>query len=517
MDGLFGGDEDGGEDNDVPADPFPEDERPNVDPFAEEVTETPERDEVPDQIEHGGFRGEFGVGDSVYSPALSVLIATAFESADDPMQVGARRLTWWEDESLVPKHDFMLINPLTWAQSNPVPEDLTRAVIGADPEEQFVFADSGGFQVKTFDDTCVVDSEDLHDFEKMYVMPEKLLEWQVKNATAGAILDFPPYVVEANSGGTEGIGGLSREEWEEQVWEPNLAQSIENARRAVNHRERIGADDFLLYNVLHGMIPFGEVATPDRYLKKWHAQMSPLGEFDGWCVGVDSGNLGKLALFLGFITDRIDESHLHFLGTSAIPARIVLEFWRVYHKSEYCFTLDSTGFEVGSQYRSFFNPLIHGSDVMVSARSSKNDEKVVIDSDHVPCSCSVCSHMDREMGDRWAWDGNTATEGLAFNMHNLNQLLSRHRMVQSLVESHGRRLLTEWNDGDTSNQAWKIFQKVFSDEQCREIATCMKFIDRVEQNGYEAAKDDFRFASKYDPEHSGPLIEEIDEASFMEW
>ena len=492
-------------------------DRSDIDPFGDDsIPSTVEHDESV-EIEHDGFGGQFGVGDAFYSPALSVLMATTFESDNNPLDVGDRRLTWWERDSVVPQHDFALINPLTWAQSNEVPEYLSRDVLNFDPQEQFVFADSGGFQVKTFEDTCVVDSADLHDFREMYIMPEKLLEWQVKNATAGAILDFPPYVVDANSGGTEGIAGMSMDEWESNVWEPNFNQSVENARRAVQHKSEIGADNFLLYNVLHGMIPFGDSSQPDKYLREWYERIDSVGEFEGWCVGVDSGNLGKLALFLGFIGDRIDESHLHFLGTSAIPARIVLEFWRVYHGDEYAITLDSTGFEVGSQYRSFFNPLIHGSDVMVSSRESKDDDKVVIDSDQTPCSCSVCTHMEREMGRRWAWEGNTATEGVAMNLHNLSQLLDRHRMVQGLVESHGERLVTEWNDGDSSNHAWKIFSQLFSDEQLREIASCIHFLDRVEQIGYEDARDEYRFASKYDPGHSGPLVEKRSERGFMDW
>ena len=485
-----------------------------IDPFGGDEVVTAERDEQPDQIESDEFRGDFSRGDCFYSPALSVLLANALDSDRPVLQVGERRLTWWEDESLVPKHDFLLMNPLTWAQSNVVPEDLAE-VAGYDPREQFVFADSGGFQVKTFDDTCVVDSPDLHDFGEMHIMPEKLLEWQVKNATAGAILDFPPYVVEANSGGTEGIGGLSSAEWEEQVWEPNFNQSVENARRATEHRERIGADNFLLYNVLHGMIPFGRT-RPDKYLREWHADISQVGSFDGWCVGVDSSNLGKLAMFLMFIEEEIDESHLHFLGTSAIPARIVIEFWRTVSDGEYAITLDSTGFEVGSQYRSFFNPLIHGHDVMVSSRGSDNPEKVPIDSGLTPCACSVCNHLDRELGRSWAWDGDTAQEGVAMNLHNLNLLLSRHRMVEGLVKSHGRELVEHWNGGDTSNKAWKIFKSIFSDSQLQEIVNCMLFIDRADRDGFDAAIDQFEFASKYDPEHSGLLIQQKGR-SFMDW
>lgn len=488
----------------------------NLVPFTDGVSSTVESNGNVESVETDSFVGSFGVGDSFYSPALSVLFATTFEADADPLQVGDRRLTWWEDSSVVPKHDFMLINPLTWAQSNVVPEDLTRGVLGVDPSEQFVFADSGGFQVKTFDDTCVVDSEDLHSFERMYIMPEKLLEWQVKNATAGAVLDFPPYVVNANSGGTEGVGGMSRREWYDRVWSPNLKQSVENARRASVHRQRIGAEDFLLYNVLHGKIPYGQQKSADLYLRDWFNSVSSVGEFDGWCVGVDSGNIGKLAMFLGFISENVDESHLHFLGTSAIPARILLEYWRLYHGEEYAITLDSTGFEVGSQYRSFFNPLVHGEDVMVSSRSSKNEDKVVMNSQMTPCACGVCSHMEREVGRRWAWEGNTAREGVALNMHNLSLLFCRHRMAKSLVESHGFRLVDEWNGGETANQAWKIFQRIFSQEVCRELVTTMRFIDRVEEVGFDDAIEDFIFASRYDDSHSGPLIQEKTVGSFME-
>jgi hypothetical protein len=341
----------------------------------------------------------------------------------------------------------------------------------------------------------------------------------VRNATAGAILDFPPYVVDANSGGTEGVAGMSMDEWEEDVWAPNVEQSVENARRAASHREKIGADDFLLYNVLHGMIPFGGHTEPDRYLKDWHDRISDVGEFDGWCVGVDSGNLGKFAMFLSFISENIDETHLHFLGSSAIPARIVLEFWRVFNGDEYAITMDSTGFEVGSQYRSFFNPLIHGNDVMVSSRDTKDDDKVSIDAGVTPCSCSVCAHMESEFGPRWAWDNEqTAREGVVMNMHNLNLLLSRHRMVQGLVESHGERLVHEFREDDSQvNKAWKIFEKLFSDELIREVYACLKFILRSERVGYENVLDDFRLASKFDPDHDGPLIDEKMETGFMEW
>jgi len=220
------------------------------------------------------------------------------------------------------------------------------------------------------------------------------------------------------------------------------------------------------------------------------------------------------SLFLGFIGDRVDVSHLHFLGTSAIPARIVLEYWRMYHGDDFAITLDSTGFEVGSQYRSFFNPLIHGLDVMVSPRDSKSDDKVPLDTQMTPCSCSVCAEMERELGRRWAWDDNTATEGVAMNMHNLNILLDRHRMVQSLVEAHGPNLVSDWNS-DEMSQAWKIFDRLFSDEQLEEIVSCMEFIDLTQDVGYEEARDEYVFASKYDDDHDGPLIRERRVNSFM--
>ena len=482
--------------------------------FTEDSVESIERkDSFVD--ESTSFSGGFGVGEISYSPAVSVLYATCFEAENDVLQVGDRRLTWWEDFSVVPKHDFMLVNPLTWSQQATVPEDLTEGVLGADLSDQFVFADSGGFQVKTFEGTCVVDSPDLHDFEKMQVMPEKLLEWQVKNATAGAILDFPPYRVDANSGGTEGIDGMNMESWGREVFTPNLQQSTENARRAAAHREKIGADDFLLYNVLHGMIPFGE-EEPYRYVKEWYSQISEVGDFDGWCVGVDSGNIGKLALFLGFIDEHIDDaSHLHFLGTSAIPARVVLEYWRNFSKDDFAITLDSTGFEVGSQYRSFFNPLLHGEGVMVSDREPNDPDKFSISEGSVPCSCAVCGHMSRVRGPDWPFKEKTATEGVAMNLHNLNMLLQRHRMVEGMFQSAGSGVVDDFERD--SSTVWKILGRLFSDESLVELYECMKFLRRVDNDGFYSAVDDFRFFSKYDPDRSGTLVSEKTVGGFSDW
>ena len=461
--------------------------------------------------------GMFGVGDGVYCPAFSVLMGTVFASpdADEILSVGDRRLTWWEDDSVVPPWKVSLINPLTWSQSNPVPDDLSRDVLGMDPEEMFVFADSGGFQVKSFPDMCVVDSPDLHSFEKKRIAPEKLLEWQAKNATAGAILDFSPYIVDSNQGETEGLGGVPISEFYDQLFKPNLEQTIENATRMYEHKKRIGADGFMLYNVLHGTVPFDQSKRADYYIREWYDAVDDIGDFDGWGIGAGSTNIAKLALNLVFVSENIDESHLHFFGTGSLAYRAILEYWRLHDGENYAVTSDSTSFEVGSQYRQFFNPLIHGNDISVSQRSDDVDQIVA---DVTPCTCAVCSQMERVFGPEWIWSRDDAQVGTAINMHNLNLLLQRHRMVQALVQGAGWELPDLYKD-DADSQPyvfWKIFHNIFSDENVHDVLACMKFIKRGIEDGMDAALDDFVFQSAYS-DKEGPLIREKNVASFMEW
>ena len=482
------------------------------DPFKNVRAITEESFEV-DQIESIQNEGDFEVGDGMYCPAFSVLMNTVFESAPEKLQVGDRRLTWWEDESLVPKHPVTLVNPMTWAQSAEVPDDLTHGVLGMDPEDTFVFSDSGGFQVKSFEEMCVVDSPDMHSFRDYRVMPEKLLEWQVKNASAGPILDFSPYTVDSNEGKTESIAEL--ETFEETQFNPNLEQTAENAERMYDHRQRIGADDFKLYNVLHGTIPFDNSTRPTYYMDKWFDRVKDIGKFDGWGIGGGSNNMGKIALGLAYASENIDESHLHFFGTGSLGGRAIIEYWRLYNGEEYAITSDSTSFEVGSQYRQFFSPLMHGQKICVSQRSEEQENIIA---DVTPCHCSVCAQMEREHGPTWVWDKDDAQTGVALNLHNLNQFLSRHKTIQALVQGSGKDLPDRYvqNGSQSKSVFWSSMDNIFSNETVRNVWECMKFIRRVEEDGMSAACDDFVFESPY-TDVKGPLIYEKNVGGFDEW
>lgn len=490
-----------------------------IEPFGGEnndnrTDESFDYDEV-NEIDPSASRG-FSVGDGVYCPAFSVLMGTVFAGQNpEQLQVGDRRLTWWEDSSLTPKWPVTLVNPLTWTQSNQMPDDVTRARLDMSPEDMFVFADSGGFQVKSFPDMCVVDSPDLHSWEEKRIMPERLLEWQAKNASAGAILDFSPYKVESNQGKTEGIGDVDRRDFYDVLFEPNLETTIDNAERMYDHRQRIGAEKFKLYNVLHGIMPFDETEDPRRYIREWYNAVKDIGHFDGWGVGTGSTNIGKLAVNLAFIAENIDEDHLHFFGTGSLGYRAVIEYWRLWKGDEFAVTSDSTSFEVGSQYRQFFNTLIHGNDLSVSSRAEDRENIIA---DVTPCTCSVCHHMERMYGPEWVWDRDDAQIGVAINLHNLNQLFQRHRMVKTLVRGTGWEL-PELYEPDSDSQPfifWKVFDKIFSNETVHLVWTCMRFLKRAREDSVDQACDDFVFRSRYG-ESEGPCIEEQTVNSFMEW
>ena len=476
------------------------------------VADTSERESVPD-VERS-YVGEFGIGDSVYTPAFSVLMATVFgrENPDEILQIDDRRLTWWEEDSLVPEARTTLVNPFTWCQSNETPDRLTRESLGLDPDEMFVFSDSGGFQATAFNGMEIVSSRDLHDWREMKVYPEKLVEWQAMNASAGVILDYGPYDVETNQGDTEGMGSVEPEEFEDELFYPNLERSVETASRMYDRWKDMGADGFKLYNVSQGIVPFEfQGYGPLHYIREWYDEIDDVGSFDGWGIGTGSNNIGKLALNLGFIAENMDESHLHFFGTSSLLYRSLIEYWRLWQGNEFSITLDSTSFEVGSQYREFFSPMSHSSSLTCSTRL---DEERNVMADVTPCTCSVCAHMEKHFGQTWVWDENSAQTGVAINLHNLNLLRSRHRTIKALVQGAGWELPERYES--SQSPFWSHMRKQFTEERLEMLCACMRFVKRAREDSLDQAVDDFIFRSAYGYA-DGPVIEEKEVGGFASW
>lgn len=456
-------------------------------------------------------------GEAVYTPALSVTMSNFFAKDYSDIELGDYRLTWWEDDSILPKHPFMLINPVAWAMGSVgVVDDVTEK-LGVDPaEDQYVFVDSGGFQIKSFDEAMMTSSRDLHDFSELKIHPEKLLEWQVTNGTAGAVLDIPPFTADKGETTIEGVSQDSYSEWYEEAFVPSKEESFSIARQMSEHKKDIGADDFSLFGVVHG-VPKRDPEEPHESWLQWYEMLQEAGDFDGMAFGITNMQVGKTALLLSFAANYVEEDHLHLLGTSSLLDRVLADFFLVCNP-EFSVTMDSTGFTVGGKYRQMLNPVMPGREFIVSQRETELEP---IQTDFYPCRCVVCSRVAESQGKpNWYLSGEETEISTAMNMHNLNMLLQYHQTMAAFVQSHGKKLVDEYDPQDgvkNGNQFWKMFGQVFAKENVDQIYEAFRFIKLASEHDLTRATDEFDVYNRFESGPNGRMIAERKEKSFMNW
>lgn len=456
-------------------------------------------------------------GECVYTPALSVTMSNFFSKDYSDIEYGDYRLTWWEDNSILPQHPFLLINPVAWAMGGDTIEPDVTDSLGVDPaNDQYVFVDSGGFQIKSFDDAMMTTSRDLHNFGQLKIHPEKLLEWQVTNGTAGAVLDIPPFTADKSETTIEGVSQDSYEDWYDEMFVPNLEESKEIAGQMLSHKEDIGADDFSLFAVVHG-VPKIDQERPHESWQLWYEGLKEKGDFDGVAFGITNMQVGKTALLLSFAANHVEERHLHMLGTSSLLDRVLADFFLVCNP-EFSVTMDSTGFTVGGKYRQMLNPLMPGREFIVSNRDTELEP---IRTDFYPCRCVVCSRVKETSGrPNWYLSGEATEISTAMNMHNLNMLLQFHQTMAAFVQSHGKKLVDEYSPEDgvlNGNQFWRMFGQVFAKENVDQIYEAMRFIKLASEHDLSRATDEFDVFNRFEPGPNGRMIAEKKEKSYMDW
>lgn len=456
-------------------------------------------------------------GECVFTPALSVTMSNFFAKDYSDIECGDYRLTWWEDDSIVPKHPFMLINPVAWAMGDVGVEWDVTDKLQVDPsEDTYVFVDSGGFQVKSFDEAMMTSSRDMHDFSKLRIHPEKLLEWQVTNGTAGAILDIPPYVADKSETVIEKVEADSYDEWYDAAFKPSLEESKEIARTMSEHRKEIGADEYSLFGVVHGF-PKRNTSMPHDSILKWYEGIQDAGDFDGIAFGVKSSNVGKTALTLSFAANHLEERHLHMLGSSSLLHRVLVDFFLELNP-EFSVTMDSTGFTVGGKYRQMINPLMPGSEFICSNRDT---EIQPLQTDFYPCRCVVCSRVEEAQGrPNYYLSGDSTEVSTAMNMHNLQIMLQQHQTLSAFAHTHGKQLVEDYSRDEgvlNGNQFWKIFSKIFSKENVDQIYECMKFIKIATEHDLQKATERFDVYNRFESGPEGRMLVENDSKSYMDW
>lgn len=254
--------------------------------------------------------------DSEYSflPVLGFNEAQAakegYQGADDSeATIGGKELTWWNDESLIPKHPYLLVNPVGFSTLDPEEEDFGEVLGYGD--DQFVFSDSGGYQLMSrgYDAEVVLNRQD-HDFDKCKIYPERLLEWQVENSDAGASLDYAPYNISGKSSIPDSES-YSEDWWtflsEQMKWSAKMTGRMSSRLQELRDEGSEEAQDFQFYPVIQGK-PFPEPDDPHRLVRQWHEAMRKASNVDpgGWVLKPEpSKDLGQIAFWLGYAADKL--------------------------------------------------------------------------------------------------------------------------------------------------------------------------------------------------------------------
>lgn len=457
-------------------------------------------------------------GRLTYLPSLSVTMSNFFADESKDYMIGDYSLTWWRDDSILAKYPYMLINPVAWALGSQGVDDDVTDKLGVDLDDQFVFVDSGGFQIKSFDEAMMTSSRDLHNFEKLRVHPERLLEWQVTNGTAGAVLDIPPFTADTTKTVVEGVAEDSYEEWYESAFVGSLEESADIANMMFEHKREIGADEFSLYGVIHGM-PESQSEKPHQSILEWYRRMQSAGDFDGMGMGVSSQNLGKTAMRLGFVSEFVEEDHIHLLGTSSLPQRALIDFFSMCNP-EFSVTTDSTAFTVGGKYRQMLNPLVPNREFIVSQREEIESSEPVT-TEFYPCRCVVCSRVKEVYGEpNWYLSDVNTRISTAMNMHNLNILLQQHQTMAGFIHSIGRDIVERYSHSDgvqEGSKFWRMMEQLFSEPKVKQIYDGMRFIKCATDKGLDEATSKFSVYNRFETGPGGRMIAPQTSNSYMAW
>lgn len=474
--------------------------------------------EMADVDEKGGDMDQFlKPGEAKYVPALSVTMSNFFAKDYSDIEFGDHRLTWWEENSILPQYPYMLINPVAWAMGSVgVVDDVTEKLRVNPSDDQYVFVDSGGFQIKSFDEAMMTRSRDMHDFSELRVHPEKLLEWQVQNGTAGAVLDIPPFTADKSETTIEAVSEDSYDEWYDDAFVAGLEESKEIASMMQSHREDLGADDYNMFAVVHG-IPKANSETPHESWLEWYDGLKESGDYDGVAFGISNTQFGKTAMLLSFAGEFVDEDHLHLLGTSSLMTRVLADFFLLFNP-EMSVTMDSTGFTVGGKYRQMLNPLMPGREFICSQRETEIEP---IQTEFYPCRCCVCSRVKELKGrPNWYLSGESTEISTAMNMHNLNMLIQYHETIAAFVQSHGKKLVDEYSleDGvQGGNQFWKLMLQIFSKQNVDQIYEAFEFIKMSQENSINDAMSEFNVYNRFESGPNGRMLARKTDNSYMDW
>lgn len=301
------------------------------------------------------------------------------------------------------------------------------------PKEYTLITDSAGFQIASFKKRG----------EVAPITAMQSLRWQEANATEehdiAMNLDVPPNL----------SGKPTHKEFTEA-----LNTSVKNFKFFKDNRKN---NKMKLYNVLHGeTIPL---------ITKWYNAVKDFN-FDGWAVGIKPPFDPMLqALGMCFLWEKgeltKDKSYgMHIFGTSGklvVPTIIYMA-----NKLDIRVTYDSSSYNIGSIYRTYYLPFDHGPHLSFGDKFKRINPHLKM----LPCKCPVCQSVknidDLNKTDIYA--------GTLISLHNMWQYIDYNDLLNCLVGDKDRFI--------------EYIQKVVRSEK---TLKSIEFIDFAMEKGVEVA------------------------------
>jgi hypothetical protein len=443
---------------------------------------------------------------------------------DEPLEIGGKELTWWEDNSIMPKHPFMLVNPLGFASVDPDVHNF-RKVFRVAKGEHFVFSDSGGYQLMSMTgedgktEARIVESRDEHSFTDYNVYPERLLEWQVANADAGATIDYPPYNL-------SGSGSFpDKAEWGPEWLDfydmrrdksAGMTERMSTRLREMRDEGNDQAEDYIFMPVIHGK---PDPNIPHRLIEKWHRSMDAASEVDpnGWVLKPEpASNFGQIALHLGYANQHLqDADYIHVLMVGGLLQKTLLMYYA--KKSDHFVTSDASSYAAGGKRRQFDLPkTATRRSVIISSRDDDEDNAAANPNrlDRYPCRCAVCSTVEQELGFEFVTDGSGSARSVSLNLHNLQQTLNVERTLDALLRED-EVTLVETGGEPTGSEFWRYVKTLSSEKPVYDLYRAMDYVRLAVDEGLSVANDTYRI--KWEKSDGKSIDRGTDSAGETNW
>lgn len=450
----------------------------------------------------------------------------------DSIFIGDKLLSWWEGDSITPRHPYLLLNPIDSTKNTNHTADGVpyREIFRLPKGEQLSFSDSGGFQMVSREDAGRVSSADQHDWQNAVLHPETVLDWQIDNADAGPILDHPPYVTEGESS-IFSAEDDNLSQWIDDPYLTFLNRTAENAESMSNHLEArkengdMRAEDYKMFGVIQGHTfnPDAIEGSPrcleeDDYtddeerphwymLERWHEKIEDKkDDWYGWALSpTPCTSPGQIGLHLSYAHNNCEDAEwFHVLQVGSAINISVIQFYSML--SDKFVTSDASSHNRGSKYRQFMLPPGFGSSVKITDREDRFES--------YPCNCEVCDTVEQEHGFEYIGDGADSKRNATMNLHNLTMQVQSQKMLDAMMRAEAEELLAGLqmdSDGENIKRVYSDFWKFLMDKttqsKVKQVYSAMAYIYCSMENGMQDRHEFWVKESQYlqpedDPEES---------------